>query len=80
MNTGRTEIGVEGGRASEQHATPSQIAALWGLSEKAVIRLFEGEPGVLNLDRPESRYKRGYRTFRIPASVAERVHRRLEVK
>ena len=66
------------GPFKEKHYSPAELAALWGLSLNAVRRLFENEPGVLVLGRSGSgRPKRQYRTLRIPAPVAERVHRRL---
>ena len=68
----------DGGRAAEQHETVAELARRWGWSRKTVIRVFECEPGILILDRAETRYKRGYRTITIPKSVADRVHRRLE--
>ena len=68
------------GRAAEHHETVAELARRWGWSPKTVVRVFEDEPGVLVLERPETRRKRGYRTITIPQSVAERVHRRLERK
>lgn len=51
---------------------------MWNLSPDAVRRMFENEPGVLVLgDKALSRSKRRYTTLRIPASVVERVYRRL---
>jgi hypothetical protein len=42
--------------------------------------MFEGEAGVLVIEPAPGRYnRRRYRTLRIPASVAERVHRRMSV-
>jgi hypothetical protein len=42
--------------------------------------MFELEPGVLVIEPPRGRYRRRrYRTLRIPAAVAERVHRRLSI-
>jgi hypothetical protein len=64
----------------EEHFTVFEIARRWGWSAKTAARVFEQEPGVLILDRPETRYKRGYRTITIPKSVADRVHRRMERK
>lgn len=61
----------------EKHYTPQQLAEAWCLSLKAIRTLFRDEPGVLVLERPETRHKRGYATLRIPASVADRVHLRL---
>ena len=61
----------------ERHYSPAELAALWGLSAEAVRRMFLAEPGVFVLGRSAStRRQRQYRTLRIPASVAERVHRR----
>jgi len=36
-------------------------------------RLFEREPGVLTSGEGDTRYRRGYRTMRIPESVMIRV-------
>lgn len=49
---------------------------LWGISEKTVRNLFEGEEGVLRWGRPETLRKRGYYNLRIPESVLIRVHHR----
>ena len=69
------------GLAGERHYSPKQIAALWGLSETKVRRMFLAEQGVLRIGQPSRRsgrrLKRSYLTMRIPQSVAERVHRRL---
>lgn len=70
----------DNGRATEQHETVADLARRWGWSPKTVRRVFEDEPGVLILERAETRYKRGYRTLTIPQSVSDRVHRRLERK
>jgi len=63
--------------AFENHYTVQEIAEKWHLSEKVVRSLFREEPGVIKIDAPERRFKRGYRTLRVPESVAERVHVRL---
>jgi hypothetical protein len=63
---------------AEPHYTPEEIADLWKLSVDAVRKQFQNEPGVLVIEGDGTRYgRRRYRTLRIPASVAERVHRRL---
>ena len=61
----------------ERHLSPEELAEMWGMSEDFVRRLFLREPGVVVFynQRPG---KRIYRTLRIPASVALRVHRRME--
>lgn len=68
------------GVAFEQHYTVRQIAELWGLATDVVRRLFASEPDVIKLGHAESLHKRGYVTLKIPATVVERVHRRLQVK
>jgi len=66
--------------AFEPHFTIQEIAALWQLSEDSVRKLFQGEPGVLEIGQGKKPLKRAsYRTFRIPQSVVERVHRRLSL-
>ena len=64
--------------AFERHYSPSEIATMWSLSEDAVRRLFENEPGVLVLSDAKPGMRR-YRTLRIPESVALRVHRKLSL-
>lgn len=64
---------------AEQHYTPKDIAKMWGFHDKTVRRLFQSEPGVIVLGNAKTtRYRKAYTTLRIPASVAERVHRRLQ--
>ena len=64
-------------RALERHYTPTELAERWGISGKLVRLIFLAESGVLRIDRPEQRNKRGYCSLRIPESVAIRVHRQL---
>ena len=64
--------------STEKHYSVSEVAKLWGLSEKAVRRIFEKEPGVIELRNEETRFKRAYVTRRIPESILKRVHRRLQ--
>jgi hypothetical protein len=40
------------------------------MSPKVVRKIFAAEPGVLKIDRPELRNKRGYCSLYIPESVA----------
>ncbi len=63
--------------AFEKHYSIAEIVALWGLSEKTIRRIFAGEPDVLEWGHDEQRFKRAYRTLRIPESVLQRVHRRI---
>jgi hypothetical protein len=61
----------------ERHFSVDELAALWGMSDDFVRRLFLHEPGVVVFFhyRPG---RRVYRTLRIPESVAQRVHRRMQ--
>jgi len=64
---------------AEKHYTPVELGKLWGLHGKTVRELFKSEQGVIVLGNPKTtRYRKAYTTLRIPASVAERVHRRLQ--
>ena len=63
--------------AFEKHYCVSEVAELWGLSERTIRRIFSNEPGVIKWENSETRYKRGYTTLRIPESVVQRVHRKL---
>jgi hypothetical protein len=63
--------------ALERHYSVTEVAKLWGLSENTIRRMFTGEPGVVEWGSEETRFKRAYKTMRIPESVLQRVHRRL---
>jgi hypothetical protein len=76
-STGRKPIDHDAALAKERHYTPKELADTWGLAPDTIRELFESEPGVLVIDRNGTRNKRRYRTFRIPESVAARVHHRL---
>ncbi len=65
--------------STERHYSVAEVAGMWGLSEKTIRRVFENEPGVLAIEREETRRKRGYKTLRIPNSILQRVHRRLRI-
>lgn len=55
----------------------AEVAVLLGCSRWTVVRLFENEPGVLILRRPETLHKRSRRMIRIPRPVLLRVKARL---
>ena len=61
----------------EKHYSVDELAAAWGMSDDFVRRLFAHEPGVVVFFKYRPG-KRTYRVLRIPQSVAERVHRRME--
>jgi transcriptional regulator GlxA family with amidase domain len=63
--------------AFEKHYSILEIAEMWSLSERTIRRMFEGEEGVVNWGRAESRRKRCYQTLRIPESVMLRVYQRI---
>ena len=65
--------------AGEKHYSVSELAKLWALSERTIRRMFEKEPGVLCWGSSESRFKRGYKTLRVPETVMLRVHRQLRI-
>lgn len=77
---GSQRSGLEDGwrdPALEKHYSVLEVAKLWSLSENTVRRMFTGEPGVVEWGSEETRFKRAYKTMRIPESVLQRVHRRL---
>jgi hypothetical protein len=69
--------------------TIDELVVLHGFSRRTVIRLYEREPGVQVLERPEALFgrrsrkgkpgKRRYRTIRVPQAVYQRMKHRLEV-
>ena len=61
----------------ETFYTPKEIAKLLKLSPDKIIRIFENEPGVMVIGNEGRKYRRRYRTLRIPESVLDRVQRRL---
>ena len=64
------------GSAFERHYKPRELARLWGFDESTIRRLFQDEPGVFKVGKPENANgRRAYVSLRIPASVAERVYR-----
>jgi hypothetical protein len=58
----------------DRHYKPTELAKLWGFHADKIRDWFEDEPGVLVEHRPEQMHKRGYKSMRIPASVAVRVY------
>ena len=64
---------------AERHYTVREIAERWRLSDDLVRKVFDSEPGVIAIGQAHSSgRKRRYVTLRIPESVLERVHRRLQ--
>jgi len=57
----------------EQFYTVAEAAEILKVSTDKVTRMFEDEPGVVDLGSPETLHKRRYRVLRIPHSVFNRV-------
>jgi len=57
----------------EELFSVSELAAHLKDSAATVTRMFEDEPGVIDLGTPETMHKRRYRILRIPASVVNPV-------
>ncbi len=64
--------------AVERHYTPAEVAELWNLDVETIRRIFQHEHGIVVLQSPVNKHKRPYKTIRIPQSVLERVHQRLQ--
>jgi hypothetical protein len=59
--------------AVERHYAPSMVAQLWQLDVETIRRLFQNEPGVVVLQAPGKKGKRGYKTillFWVPWGAA----------
>jgi hypothetical protein len=69
---------MEAPAPAERHYAPSEVAELWHLNVETIRRMFQDEPGVVVIQGPPKKGKRPYKTIRIPQSVLERVHRRLQ--
>ena len=52
-----------------RHYRPDELAETWGLSVKVIREIFSSESGVLKVDRPETRNKRGYCSMRSPSPL-----------
>lgn len=58
----------------EQHYRISELMIMWGMKRTAVRNIVKDEKGVLRLRLGKKQMKTLYT---VPASVAERIHRRL---
>lgn len=59
-------------QTTSEYFTPAEVAKILKVSTDSVIRRFEDRPGVLNLGTEETRFKRKYRTLRIPREALEK--------
>ena len=60
--------------ATEKHYSVAEVAEMWHVGTDLIRDIFEDEPGVLRIARPETSRKRGYTTLRIPQSTLDRVY------
>lgn len=60
--------------AFERHYTPDELAAMWHVAANTVRSWCEDYGGVLVINRPERRFKRGYKSIRVPESVAAEIY------
>jgi hypothetical protein len=58
----------------ERHYRLSELSSLWRIGRETLRQIFSVEPGVVKIRMGR---KRKNTTYAIPASVADRVHRRL---
>jgi hypothetical protein len=56
-----------------QFYTVAEAAEILRVSADKITRMFEDEPGVVDLGSPEKAHKRRYRVLRIPHAVFNRV-------
>ncbi len=61
----------------EKHFSVADLSKAWGLCAETIRVIFADEPNVLRIGHGDKRGKRRYVTIRIPESVANRVHARL---
>ncbi len=65
-----------GAKSLDKALTVAEVSTITGLSPQTITRMFEKEPGIIVLNRPEKMHKRRYRSIRIPRVVCDRVLRR----
>jgi hypothetical protein len=63
---------------SMEAPAPAEVAVLWQFDVETIRKLFQDEPGVVALQSPIKKGRRPYKTIRIPQSVLDRVHKRLQ--
>ena len=64
----------------EQFYTVKEAAEILKVSTDTVTRMFEDEPGVVDLGSPERLHKRRYRVLRIPYAVFNRVLHKVRIQ
>jgi hypothetical protein len=66
--------------ALERHHSLREAAALWGVSRQTMVRLLDGQPGVLEYGHDDDGKRRPHKTRLIPESVLLRLHSQLCTK
>jgi hypothetical protein len=64
----------------EEVFTSDELAKQMKLHPSTIRKIFSGEPGVLRIGHPGGPGRSQYFSLRIPASVVERVLRRMRVR
>jgi hypothetical protein len=54
-----------------EYLTVNEVAAILRVSRDTIIRWFENRKGVLSIGNDETRFRRRYKTIRIPREVLE---------
>jgi hypothetical protein len=57
----------------DEYYTVVEAARILKCSSDKATRMFEDEPGIVDLGSPETMHKRRYRVLRIPIAVFNRV-------
>jgi hypothetical protein len=60
--------------AFERHYRIAELCDLWGIGRETLRKILVDEPGVVKIRMGRRKY---HTTYSVPASVAERIHRRL---
>jgi hypothetical protein len=58
----------------ERHYRIAELCDLWGIGRETLRKILVDEPGVVKIKMGRRKY---HTTYSVPASVAERIHRRL---
>jgi hypothetical protein len=59
---------------NEEHYTPQEVGKILKMDPQTVVRLFRGQPGVIEFGSSETLHKRKRKFMRIPKSVLQRFH------
>jgi hypothetical protein len=77
VDTHNKGVSAPSGPCFEKHYSVRELSELWGFSADIVRHMLEDEDGVVRFGHGEELHRRRYISLRIPASVAERIHRKL---